>query len=183
MINNDFYNDKFTSYKTRFTHYYAFWVLIGVLSFSFISVLILGIFTSNFFFYFAAFMFIIVGFANLLVFSKRARFYISKFAANQEEISFTYYDKDNFNTISIKWSELDFCFGYVKGDQFLVIWKNKVQILKVYKSIANQTKILKELSTSILNHVPKERVKFKRVSLFTPEIPYAYTKDHFNAFN
>lgn len=78
--------DKNLSFKYRFYRYYPMIVLLIVIIFSIIIVIIPTILLKEPFFGVISVLFVVVFFANFLIYKKRARFYISTINATSENV-------------------------------------------------------------------------------------------------
>jgi len=152
-------NTKYDSHSSRYLNYYPTW-LVAIL------VLVLISFFSTFaknadnnVFYVISFLFSLVFVVNFLNYKSRSIYYIKSYKVTKNSIILSYFIKNDKQEIEIPWNDLDFQFGAVKGDQYLVIWNKEKQIIKIYKSFATHSKIFSELKDVFLDNISKDRVK------------------------
>jgi hypothetical protein len=134
-----------------------------------ISFILIGIYSQEYVISFMSIFFIVVMLLNIKIYRNRARFFLYDFSADTESINIIYYDKNESKQISIKWTELDFFFGRLKSERYLVIWHKNIEILKFFKTFANHAGKFSEIQNSFLKYIPQSRI-IRRKNIMVEEL-------------
>lgn len=170
--------DKYSTLKGRIKNYRPVHLSLFITTLSILLMIFMTILTGSFFFLFVSIMFIVVFFANLYIFKKRGRFYIDKVETFAENISLHYYDNDNLVTKTIDWNNFDYYIGIVRGDFFLVVWDNNIEILKTYRTFGNNKQTFDFLTEEFKKHITPERIKPLKMLSFPNKFKATYTKKY-----
>ncbi len=152
-------SEKYNTLSGRLKNYTMMKLMLGITIFSIGVMIFLFTVSQSAFFAVAIFMFVLAGFGNFMYYKKRARYYVSNFSADADKITIHYFDKDEPQQVTIKWSEFDYYFGSVKGDNYLVIWHKNVEIMKLYKTFGTHNSTLMSLNDAFQKYISPERIK------------------------
>jgi len=178
-------NQDTTKYNTlsgRLLSYFPLKLLLGIMILSIGLMSFLYYLSGSAFFIVAIFLFIVTTFSNFFFFKKRARFFISSYTTDNENITIHYFDKNERLHITAKWTEFDYYFGSIKGDNYLVIWHKNQEIMKLYKSVGNHKMTFNNLNSDYHKYISPERItKYSALNFMNP-FEVSYTKRYSGAF-
>jgi len=151
--------DKYASFNYRLTHNFGFILLLFSMIFSIIVLIFFSIAVETYFF--AVFVIFVIAtfFLNLNIYKKRAKYYVANYVATNENIKFIYFDRDSEHTLKIAWTDLDFNFGRVKNDKFLIVWNKNKPVFTIFRTFGKQAEKLNELRELFLKYIPEQRIK------------------------
>lgn len=157
-------------------------ILLGGLVVS--SIIIFKLFGTSPISFVIIFFFVLVTGINLLILYSKAKYTLTEIIEGKDDITFRYTYKNEPQTITVRYSDLDFCFKHIKGGVIFVLWEQKQLKLKLFSYVADHQQKFVQLNQILRNNMPSERIReTKIIDMFKKiKMPYIYTKDYTQFF-
>lgn len=172
----------FSTVNARLKSNKLVYFLFFVMGISLIAMFVMFIATESFFFLAAFLMFVLVTGLNFFIIRRRARYYLQKVVASPDKLEITYYNGNEYNVSGIRWTDIDFFFGYVRGDYFLVLWERNELKTIFFRSFGNQGVLFPEIYKALVTHIAADKITYSNYIYIDKNMPRAYTKRYIKLF-